>query len=71
MAQETGAEFRPSKMTLSSSVAGVALVLCNDRPETFGAPDVLELCGDRLSFQLCTDRQFPDRPPDQVHADRL
>ena len=25
---------------------GAALVLCNDRPETFGAPDVLEVLSD-------------------------
>ena len=47
-------------------MAGVALVLCNDRPETFGAPDVLEVCGDRLQLQLCSERQFSDRPANQV-----
>ena len=66
--QDHAADFRPSQMTLSAKVAGVALVLCNDRRETFGAPDVLEVCSDRLSLQLCTERQFPDRPPNQVRA---
>ena len=28
---------------MSASMIGAALVLCNDRPETFGAPDVLEV----------------------------
>ena len=64
--QDIVADFRPSRTTLSASVVGMALVLCNDRAETFGAPDVLEICADRLSLQLCTDRQIPDRPPNQA-----
>ena len=40
---QESADFRPQHFTMSASMIGAALVLCNDRPETFGAPDVLEV----------------------------
>ena len=45
---QESADFRPQHFTMSASMIGAALVLCNDRPETFGAPDVLEV---RSRFQ--------------------
>jgi hypothetical protein len=44
----------------------VSLVLCNDRPTTFGAPDVLEVSGDHLNIQYSNHCRFSDRPPNQV-----
>ena len=52
---QESADFRPQHFTMSASMIGAALVLCNDRPETFGAPDVLEVCLETvLSCSCCS-----------------
>ncbi|KAK9815754.1 hypothetical protein WJX72_009012 [[Myrmecia] bisecta] len=58
--------FRPTKLSISGTLQSLALVLCNDQPQTFGAPDVLELCTDLVCVQYAMDRHFADRPPDQA-----
>ena len=60
--------FRPVHLKLSAQLAGAAVLLCNDRGGTFGAPDVLEVALDRVSVDHALDRRFSDRPPDQVGA---
>ena len=65
--QEAAArEFRPSAFHLDGSMQTVSLVLCNDKPQTFGAPDVLRLSLDQLAVKYMMDLRFHDRPPDQV-----
>lgn len=60
------AAFRPSKLTMEAGMQSIAVVLCNDKPQTFGAPDVLQLSTHRVIVQWSQDTQFPDRPPNQV-----
>ena len=51
---------------MHAAVQNVSLVLCNDQPQTFGAPDVLQLSASRVSLFFAQHTQFPDRPPSQV-----
>lgn len=46
----------------------ISLVLCNDKPQTFGAPDVLRVSVDQLMVKYVMEQHFHDRPPDQVSA---
>ena len=65
-AQEDAATFRQSKLKLEAALQSIAVVLCNDKPQTFGAPDVLQLSTHQLIVQWTQDTEFPDRPPNQV-----
>jgi len=64
--EEAARAFRPSVFHMDGSVQTVSLVLCNDKPQTFGAPDVLRLSVDQLTVKYVMERRFHDRPPDQV-----
>lgn len=67
MLQEAAAnEFRPTAIHMDGTIQGLALVLCNDKPQTFGAPDVLRLSIDQLALKYVVDQRFHDRPADQV-----
>lgn len=67
--QEAAArEFRPSILRVDGTMQSLSLVLCNDKPQTFGAPDVLRLTVEQLVFKYATDQRFHDRPPDQVRC---
>ncbi len=48
--------FRPTALQVSLAMQQGTLVLCNDKPETFGAPDVLQctLAGVSLAFDQAT-----------------
>ena len=35
--------FRPNSTRMELACQGLCAVLCNDKPETFGAPDVLHV----------------------------
>lgn len=59
-------EFRPTKLEVDLNVQSMSVVLCNDKPQTFGAPDVLQLSVDALALQYHVDQSLPDRPPNQV-----
>lgn len=63
-----GQEFRPVQLKMSAQLGGMAVLLCNDRGGTFGAPDVLEAALDSVKVEHALDRRFSDRPPDQVTA---
>ena len=54
------------RMRLAAEAAGVSLLLCTDRPGSFGAPDVVEVALDRIALDHSLDARFSDRPPDQV-----
>ena len=60
-------DFRPLRMRLAAEAAGISLLLCTDRPGSFGAPDVVEVALDRIALDHSLDARFSDRPPDQVH----
>ena len=60
------ADFRPTSVDVKGTAQAVSLVLCNDKPTTFGAPDVLDFCADNLKLSFTLDQSFSDRPPNQV-----
>ena len=62
MQEAAAREFRPSAFHLDGSMQTVSLVLCNDKPQTFGAPDVLRLSLDQLAVKYMMDLRFHDRP---------
>ena len=64
MPQELG--FRPSKLRVDATAAGVSLVLCNDKLSTYGAPDVLQLSVEELDGHFSKHHLFADRPANQV-----
>ena len=58
--------FRPHSLQVTIALENVAAVLCNDKPETFGAPDVLQLsfCEATLAYDAAT--MLPDRPANKA-----
>lgn len=58
--------FRPASLQVTGALQTAALVLCNDKPETFGAPDVLQysLCGASVAYDAAT--LLPDRPANKA-----
>ena len=66
LAVQDAAPFRPARLRMHAAIQNVSLVLCNDQPQTFGAPDVLQLSASRVSLFFAQHLQFPDRPPSQV-----
>lgn len=54
------------QLKLSGQLKGAAVLLCNDRGGSFGAPDVLEVILDQVALEHALDARFSDRPPDQV-----
>ena len=46
------ADFRPTSVDVNATAQAVSLVLCNDKPTTFGAPDVLDFCADKLELSF-------------------
>lgn len=59
-------DFRPNGLKVSASFERLAIVLCNDKPETFGAPDVLNICLSDGEGALDMASLLPDRPPNAV-----
>lgn len=45
-----------------------ALVLCNDKPQTYGAPDVLQFAISDLAAAFSRDAALADRPPNQARG---
>ena len=65
--QENAArDFRPSCLHMDGSMQSISIVLCNDKPQTFGAPDVLRVSIDQMMVKYVMEQHFHDRPPDQV-----
>ena len=58
--------FQSSATEVEATVQNAAVVLCNDKPQTFGAPDVLQVTAGRVSARYTTSMFFPDRPPNQA-----
>ena len=58
--------FQSSTMEIEATIQNAAVVLCNDKPQTFGAPDVLQVTASQASGQYTMSMFFPDRPPNQA-----
>ena len=58
--------FRPSSLQITMGVQQATAVLCNDKPETCGAPDVLQcsMAGVSLAYDMAT--LLPDRPANKA-----
>ena len=58
--------FKPHSIQVSATLQHVAAVLCNDKPETFGAPDVLQItfCEATIGYDAAT--MLPDRPANKA-----
>ena len=59
-------DFQSSTTEVEATIQTAAVVLCNDKPQTFGAPDVLQITASRASAHYTTTMFFPDRPPNQA-----
>ena len=59
-------DFQSSTTEVEATLQSAAVVLCNDKPQTFGAPDVLQVTASRASAHFTTTMFFPDRPPNQA-----
>ncbi|GFR40085.1 hypothetical protein Agub_g633, partial [Astrephomene gubernaculifera] len=57
--------FRPSTMYVDVHVKSLAFVLCDDKPKSYGAPDVLTAAMERLALQYATEKRFCDHAPEQ------
>lgn len=58
--------FQSSTTEIEATIQNAAIVLCNDKPQTFGAPDVLQVTASQASAQYTMSMFFPDRPPNQA-----
>ena len=58
--------FQSSTTEVEATIQNAAVVLCNDKPQTFGAPDVLQVTAGQVSAQYTMSSFFPDRPPNQA-----
>eukprot|EP00878_Enallax_costatus_P006928 GHUV01007260.1.p1 GENE.GHUV01007260.1~~GHUV01007260.1.p1 ORF type:complete len:2890 (+),score=849.52 GHUV01007260.1:2-8671(+) len=63
------AEFRRSSMRYTVEFATVMLMLCDDKPHSFGAPDVLQAMARGVSFVHALEYRYPRTAPER--ADRL
>lgn len=62
--QGTEEVFRPMKVTVDLSVNMASLVICNDRPQSYGAPDFLLLSTKGIALEMYSERLLPNRRPD-------
>lgn len=60
------APFRPSSLQIHLGVQQATAVLCNDKPETFGAPDVLQASLANVVLAYDTATLLPDRPANKA-----
>lgn len=60
--------FRPSSLQIHVNAQQATAVLCNDKPETFGAPDVLQCSLASVVLAYDTATLLPDRPPNKAGA---
>jgi len=58
--------FQPESLQIAASVESAELVLCNDKPETFGAPDVLQYSMTEANLSYDSATVLPDRPSYKV-----
>ncbi len=63
---QPAAAWQPAALEVTASVRSAALVLCNDKPQTYGAPDVLQFAISDLAAAFSRDAALADRPPNQA-----
>lgn len=63
------AEFRRSSLRCSIELTALTLMLCDDKPHSFGAPDVLQAMAHGVSFVHAIEYRYPRTSPER--ADRL
>lgn len=63
---EEFAAFRSHSLQVNGTVESAAFFLCNDKPQTFGAPDVLQFTVCQTSLAYDASSLLPDRPPNKA-----
>ena len=53
-------------MAVDVRVKSLAVVLCDDKPKSYGAPDVLTAAIERLGVQYSLDKRYFDHLPEQT-----
>jgi hypothetical protein len=60
------AEFRRSSLRCTVELAAVVLMLCDDMPQSFGAPDVLQVAASGVSLVHAIEARFPRTAPERA-----
>jgi hypothetical protein len=60
------AEFRRSSLRCSAQVTALVLMLCDDKPHSFGAPDVLQLVARGVGAVHASEVRFPAAQPERA-----
>jgi hypothetical protein len=60
------AEFRRSSLRSTVQVATLVLMLCDDKPHSFGAPDVLQVIARGVSAVHASECRFPRTDPERA-----
>ncbi|GIL45737.1 hypothetical protein Vafri_2896 [Volvox africanus] len=58
-------KFRPSCMSVDAKVKSLGFVLCDDKPKSYGAPDVLTMAMEQIAVVYSTSRRYYDHMPEQ------
>ena len=53
-------------MNVELQLSGCSLVLCDDKPNSFGAPDVIQLGLDQLVLRYTGDLRYHDVAPEMT-----
>jgi len=62
--QSAAAEFRRAATRVDLQAAGLSVVLCDDKPSTFGAPDILQAAAAPLLLLHASERRLVDAAPE-------
>ncbi|GLC63393.1 hypothetical protein PLESTF_000031500 [Pleodorina starrii] len=57
--------FRPSSTSINASIKSLGIVLCDDKPKSYGAPDVLTAAMEQMAIQYSVEKRYPDHLPEQ------
>lgn len=60
------AEFRRSSLRSTVQIDTLVLMLCDDKPHSFGAPDVLQVIARGVSLVHATDSQYANTDPERA-----
>lgn len=64
--QGWAAAYRPSSLRLVAALECVTLLLCDDRPASFGAPDVLQAAARRVALLAASDARTARVPAERA-----
>ena len=62
--QEKEEAFRPVVIKFNAIIDMASVVICNDRPQSYGAPDFLLVSGRRINCEMYSEQFMPNRKPD-------